>query len=60
MLSRKPGITGYWQVMGRNNALYSDGVRQSRELYYAENAGIALDIKILLKTVTAVFTMPGK
>lgn len=60
LLSKKPGITGYWQVMGRNNALYSTGERQSLELYYAENAGIALDIKILFKTVTAIVLTPGK
>lgn len=60
LLSKKPGITGYWQVMGRNNAPYSNGERQSLELYYAKNAGIALDIKILFKTVTAIISTPGK
>lgn len=60
LLSNKPGITGYWQVMGRNDALYSTGERQDLELYYAKNAGVALDIKIIAKTIPAVFSMSGK
>ena len=53
-LSVKPGITGYWQVNGRNEVTYQSGRRQELELYYAENASILLDMKILLKTPAAI------
>ncbi len=58
-LSVKPGITGYWQVCGRNNATYQSGRRQQMELYYADNASLMLDAWILLKTPFAVLKKKG-
>lgn len=58
-LSVKPGITGYWQVCGRSDATYQSGRRQEMELYYADNAGILLDVSILLKTLPAVLRKKG-
>ncbi|MBR0400450.1 MAG: sugar transferase [Mogibacterium sp.] len=58
-LSVKPGITGYWQVCGRSDATYQSGRRQEMELYYADNAGILLDVNILLKTLPAVLRKKG-
>lgn len=54
-LKAKPGITGYWQVNGRNAATYKSGRRQELELYYADNASLCLDLLILLKTPAALF-----
>jgi lipopolysaccharide/colanic/teichoic acid biosynthesis glycosyltransferase len=58
-LSIKPGLTGYWQAYARNNATYETGDRQRMELYYVENAGLWLDIKILFKTVISVIRRDG-
>ena len=59
LLSVKPGLTGYWQAYARNNATYASGERQKMELYYAENASVLLDVKILFATVGAVLNMKG-
>lgn len=59
LLSVKPGLTGYWQAYARNNATYETGERQQMELYYVENAGVWLDIKIILHTVFAVLNKSG-
>lgn len=58
-LSAKPGITGLWQVSGRNDITNFDDVVKL-DLEYIDNWSIGLDIKILLKTVAAVFTHTGK
>ena len=59
LLSLKPGITGYWQAYGRSNITYQSGGRQKREMYYIDNASIALDIKILFKTIGSVLNRNG-
>ena len=48
VLSVKPGITGLWQVSGRNNLTYKK--RVMLDLFYVENYNILMDIKILIKT----------
>lgn len=53
ILEVKPGITGLWQVSGRNRTTFNEMVRY--DIYYAENWSLMLDIKILLKTFKAVF-----
>jgi len=58
-LSVKPGLTGYWQVKGRNNITYESGKRQAMELYYVETRSLWLDIKIIFWTVLAVIGMNG-
>ena len=47
--SMMPGITGLWQVSGRNDVDYK--TRVMLDLEYYTNRSIILDIKILLKTV---------
>jgi lipopolysaccharide/colanic/teichoic acid biosynthesis glycosyltransferase len=59
LLSVKPGITGYWQAYGRSDISYSSGKRQAMEIYYVHNRSILLDLKILFKTVSAVFSERG-
>lgn len=51
--SVKSGVTGLWQVSGRSNLPFDK--RVELELYYAQNWSFWLDIKILLKTVPALF-----
>lgn len=59
LLSVKPGLTGYWQAYARNDATYKTGQRQQMELYYVQNAGVLLDMKILFATVGAVLKKQG-
>jgi lipopolysaccharide/colanic/teichoic acid biosynthesis glycosyltransferase len=52
LLEAKPGITGLWQVNGRNRVKFDDMVRL--DLTYAKTWSPWLDIKILLRTPRAV------
>jgi len=45
----RPGITGLWQVSGRNRLRFEQMVRL--DIYYIENWSPWLDLKIMLKTV---------
>lgn len=56
-LTVKPGITGLWQIYGRNTTTFNDMVRL--DLTYANNWSLALDFKILFKTIWAVLSMKG-
>ncbi|MBQ3292003.1 MAG: sugar transferase [Mogibacterium sp.] len=58
-LSAKPGLSGYWQVYARNDATYQSGRRQEMELYYVDNASLALDVKLFLMTPVAIFLKRG-
>lgn len=57
LLSVKSGITGLWQVSGRNNLSFDK--RVELELYYAQNWSFWLDLKILLKTPGALLKRRG-
>jgi len=48
-LDMKPGITGLWQVSGRNRLPFDEMVRM--DLYYIENWSLLLDLKIILQTL---------
>ncbi len=52
-----PGITGWWQVMGRCRVTFDEMVRM--DLYYAEHCSVSLDLKILLLTPRAVISGKG-
>ena len=52
-----PGLTGLWQVSGRNNTSYQQ--RVSLDLYYIRNWSPWLDLYILARTVTAVLFARG-
>jgi Undecaprenyl-phosphate galactose phosphotransferase WbaP len=56
-LMLKPGITGLWQVSGRNNVDYP--TRVSLDVSYAMNRSLALDILILFRTVKVVLEKDG-
>ena len=53
----KPGLTGLWQVSGRNNMTFKD--RLKIESNYSKNMSLKLDIKIFFKTFKAVFGKEG-
>jgi exopolysaccharide biosynthesis polyprenyl glycosylphosphotransferase len=48
-LDMKPGLTGLWQVSGRNRLPFDEMVRL--DLFYIENWSLLLDLKIILKTL---------
>ena len=48
----RPGLTGMWQVRGRNGASYR--ARIARDLYYARHWSLWLDLALLIKTIPAV------
>ncbi|MCG5468425.1 sugar transferase [Micromonospora sp. LAH09] len=53
----KPGMTGLWQVSGRSDLSWEDGIRL--DLYYVENWSLAADLTILWKTFGAVLNGRG-
>jgi exopolysaccharide biosynthesis polyprenyl glycosylphosphotransferase len=48
-MSVKPGITGLWQVSGRNSIGFDEMVRL--DLKYIRERGLLYDIKIILRTI---------
>jgi len=57
VLEIKPGVTGLWQVSGRNRTRFDEMVRL--DLQYCQSWSLWLDIKILLATPRAVFKGDG-
>jgi exopolysaccharide biosynthesis polyprenyl glycosylphosphotransferase len=56
-LSVTPGITGLWQVQGRQNPSFASYV--SLDATYIDNWSIWLDFKIILRTIGVVFSGTG-
>ena len=52
-LDMKPGVTGLWQVSGRNRLSFDEMVRM--DLYYIENWSLLLDLKIILRTLPVMW-----
>lgn len=52
-----PGMTGIWQIRGRDEVKFNDEV--VLDLYYIENRSFKLDLEILLKTIPAVIFGKG-
>jgi lipopolysaccharide/colanic/teichoic acid biosynthesis glycosyltransferase len=57
LLTVKPGLTGYWQVRGRQNVSYEERVRM--DVAYIANWSLSLDFLILLQTPAKVFQTEG-
>lgn len=53
----RPGLTGLWQVSGRNDITYEQ--RVALDEYYIRNRSLRLDMEILLKTVVVVLSGKG-
>lgn len=56
-LAVKPGITGLWQVSGRNDISYQQ--RVSMDVWYVENWSLWNDIVIFLETIYVVLARKG-
>ncbi|MEM9909092.1 MAG: undecaprenyl-phosphate galactose phosphotransferase WbaP, partial [Cyanobacteria bacterium P01_D01_bin.44] len=52
-----PGVTGLWQVSGRNNITYEE--RVNLDAYYVRNWSVWLDVHILIRTVWVVLIGDG-
>jgi len=53
----KPGVTGLWQVSGRNDTTYDERVQM--DVSYVENKSILSDLKIIILTIPAVLFSKG-
>lgn len=53
----RPGLTGFWQVSGRNHTTFFQ--RTLYDAYYIRNWSVWLDIIILLRTVWVVLSRDG-
>lgn len=60
LLSRRPGITGFWQCGLRNGATFESGERQRIELEYVDAAGPAADVHIIFSTLDAMIRKTGR
>jgi len=47
-----PGITGYWQVNGKNRTTFNEMI--AMDIFYAKNMSLALDLAIIGKTIPAI------
>jgi lipopolysaccharide/colanic/teichoic acid biosynthesis glycosyltransferase len=54
----RPGITGFWQVSGRNQRTFRERIEM--DCYYVRNHSAWLDLWIVLRTVVAVLAREGK
>ncbi|OQA89881.1 MAG: UDP-glucose:undecaprenyl-phosphate glucose-1-phosphate transferase [Elusimicrobia bacterium ADurb.Bin231] len=52
-----PGITGLWQIKGRASVSYEEMIRL--DIFYMEHWSLALDLKIILKTIPAMLSGKG-
>ena len=57
IIKMKPGVTGPWQVAGRNNLEFADRLELDRE--YCDRRGNKRDIKIVFKTIAKVVKKEG-
>jgi len=56
-LDVRPGMTGLWQVSGRNNLSFEEWT--DLDIQYIERWSIGLELKILLKTIPVVLKGKG-
>jgi len=53
----RPGLTGLWQISGRNNVSYQR--RVAMDVIYARHSSFLFDLKIVCLTIPAVLTAKG-
>ena len=56
-LTARPGMTGLWQVSGRSDLSFDEGVLL--DIFYIENWSPLLDLKILLRTIPKMLSGDG-
>jgi len=47
-----PGLTGYWQVNGKNKTTFSEMIEM--DIFYGKNMCVTLDLSIMLRTIPAI------
>jgi exopolysaccharide biosynthesis polyprenyl glycosylphosphotransferase len=57
LLSMKPGLTGFWQVMGRQTTTYKEKIQM--DMFYIDHWSIWLDLVITAKTFWEVVRAKG-
>jgi lipopolysaccharide/colanic/teichoic acid biosynthesis glycosyltransferase len=57
LLSARPGITGLWQVTGRNDTEYHR--RVALDIFYVRHRSLRMDLYILARTVLVVLDRTG-
>jgi len=57
ILKAPPGITGLWQVTGRNELLFAERLRLDE--YYVRNWSLWMDVMVLAKTFGVVYRGEG-
>ena len=57
IIKNKPGVTGYWQVRGRNDITFNERLKMDMDYY--NNASLILDLKLIFKTVEKVMKKEG-
>ncbi|OGS01792.1 MAG: hypothetical protein A3G41_04195 [Elusimicrobia bacterium RIFCSPLOWO2_12_FULL_59_9] len=57
LLSVRPGLTGFWQVMGRQNTDYSSRIRM--DMFYIDRWSLWIDLVIIAKTFWKVIRAEG-
>ena len=57
LLSMKPGLTGFWQVMGRQTTTYKEKIQM--DMFYIDHWSIWLDLVITAKTIWEVVRAKG-
>ena len=55
--SLTPGLTGFWQISGRNDVTFNDRLEMDMQYLFRHN--LKLDIKLLLKTAKVVLRKEG-
>lgn len=57
-LSMKPGVTGHWQVFGRENGCYTE--RRNMDRAYSRQMSIAKDLELIARTATVIVRPTGR
>ena len=57
LLSVKPGMTGYWQTMGRQQTTYEQRIQM--DMFYIDHWSLGLDLRIMKRTVGRVLRADG-
>jgi lipopolysaccharide/colanic/teichoic acid biosynthesis glycosyltransferase len=53
-----PGLTGYWQVNGKNKTSFSQMI--SMDIYYSQHMSVLMDLMIILRTIPAIAMQVGE